>query len=194
MTLEEMINMINSNVDDVVLNEDALMWLNAGQNKMAVAVGANFPRLEITPSMDATFVFPEKYHDLPVLYASAMYKAQDTSLSEKDSFMVQFIDGLKDFVARYTPPIIYRDDETTEQFDIQNGMTSELFITKNSYDPRTGKLKVYVNGIQTNNFIKDSKGRKSFLVLDDLVEGDRVTAQWEIHTDMQKPPYSWWSW
>lgn len=184
--------MINSNVDDVVLNEDALMWLNAGQNKMAIAVNAKFPKLEMTPAMDATFVFPEEYHDLPVLYACAMYKAQDTSLQEKDSFMLQFLDGLREFASRYSPPIIYRNDETTEQFVVDDTLNNVFNITKNSYDPRTGKLRVYVNGIQTNYFVK--KADKSFKILQSLVEGDRVTAQWEIHTDMQKPPYSWWSW
>ena len=45
MTLQEMIDAINRRVDDVVDTTDAVEWLNAGKNQMALAIGANFPDL-----------------------------------------------------------------------------------------------------------------------------------------------------
>lgn len=194
MNLQQMINLINTNVDDVVSTNDAVAWLNTGKNKMAIAVGALFPDIAITSDLSDTFVFPAKYHHLPVLYACASYKGQDTSLQEKGSFMQEFVDGLQDFVARYDVPPYYRDDDTSEQFIATAGQ-SIFTINKNSYDPVSGDLKVYINGRQTFDFTPNRDTRyKEFILATACNTGDKVTALWEIHTDLIEAPYSWWTW
>lgn len=195
MTLQDMIDYINNSVDDVVITKTAVAWLNAGQNKMAQTVGAKFPQLDATLSTSSqTFAFDDKWHEIPVLYAAAMFKGADTSLQEKNIFMQQFNDGLKEFVMNWEVLPSLRDDRITQQF-IATDQQTDFTITKNSYDPSTGDLVIYVNDIQTTNFRTDTDPTvKKFYLNTPSTLSDKVTAVWEEHTDLVDPPYSWWQW
>lgn len=187
MTLEELKGFVESIVDDIVETSDLVRWLNAGQNRMAIDADATFPQL--TTDLSSTFVFDEKYHEVPVLYAAARYKEQDSSLQESRNFMVQFEDAKKTFVAKYEVPFRYRDDPNSQQFVAVGGETG-FTITKSSYDYDTSDLQVYVNGIR----VKDVQINEdaSFTLMQVLVADDCVTCMWEEHSDLVDAPYSWW--
>lgn len=186
MLLSDMLLLLETYVDDSINNPDAVRWLNAGQNKMAVEVKAAFPQLTITSGLNTTFVFPEKFHETPVLYAAAMYKAQDSSMQEKESFLMQFRDGLQEFSENYDPPARYRDDAITQQF-IATAAQTEFTITKEGYNYRFGNLRVYVNDRRTDYFLPVVTG---FLYTDPapILVGDAVTAVWEEHSDLYVRP------
>ena len=187
MILAEMIRMVNFNVDDVIDNQDIVDQLNRAKDQMAARVGCKFPDIQITGDLSESFVFDERFHELPVLYASAMVKAMDSSISEKDSFMVQFMDGLVTFAAIYDPPIQYWENPTCQQFDVEDVSQSEFTITKATYNPVYGKLKVFVNGNQIFDF---SKNGNTFWLIDAAQPGDRVTAVWEQDSSLTvKPAY-----
>lgn len=190
MTLQEMIDAINRRVDDVVDPTDAVEWLNAGKNRMAMAVGADFPDLTLS-NMQESFVFPAKYHEGPVLYACAKFKENDSSLGEAANFMTQFETILREFMENYEVPPRYRDDRLSQRFTAKKGQTT-FTITKPGYEPRFGDLKVFVNDIQVD--VEIVPGSKSFTVLTELNDGDIVTAVWEEHWDLNEPPYNWWTW
>lgn len=202
MNLTEMVSLIGTYVDDVVDIPTGTSWLNQGLNKMAVAVGAKFPQLSSTDTM-STFVFDEKWHDIPVLYASAIYKGKDTSLQEKNSFMSQFMEELKQFTVKYDLEPWFRDDAQSQQFVAVVGQT-DFLITKISYDNATGDLKVYkydpvlkyaTKLIENADFTVNMDTTKNdFTLTTACVGGETVTAVWEIHADIQEPPYSFWGW
>lgn len=192
MTLQEMINAINRRIDDIVITPDAVEWLNEGQNIMAIAVGAKFPQLS-TSDLSGTFVFDAKYHGIPVLFACARYKEQDSSLQESNNFMTQFEEFKKEFVENYEVPPRYRDDRHSQQFIAREGEDT-FVITKVDYHPSSGDLKVYVNDLPVYPRFIGSGADRSFTLETPCQEGDAVTAIWEIHTDMQEPPYPWWRW
>jgi hypothetical protein len=191
-----MINLINANVDDVVDSFTAINWLNAGQNKMAIEARASFTQLSPN-NLNGTFDFPEKYHEIPVLYACAMYQSSESSIGEKNSYILQFDDGLKSFIENYDIPIIYRDDSNTQHFFKTQNDNNQYFITKRGYNDKSN-LKVYVNGIQTTLFYLIQKDGKIGFELQSIVNvqvpavGDQITAQWEDRPEMVEPPYSWW--
>lgn len=186
MILQEMIDAINRRVDDVVDLPDALDWLNEGQNVMAIAIGAKFTPL--TTNTTSTFDFDERYHHIPVLYACARYKEQDSSLSEAGNFASQFEDQKREFVENYELPPYLRDDRLSQQF-IATDMQSTFMITKNGYYPSSGNLNVYVNGMLIYDFnINDDK---SFTLYNPCALDDKVTAVWEEHFTMQEPPFPW---
>lgn len=189
MTLQEMIDAINRRVDDVVDTADAVEWLNAGKNQMALAIGANFPDLSAN-DMQGTYPFPAKYHEGPVLYACARFKEQDSSLAEAASFMTQFEVFKREFATAYEVPPRYLDTPNSQQFDVQEGQMI-FTITKESYSRSQGDLKVYLND-QPAEFAKGTS--KSFILLTSCKAGDRVTAVWENHADLINPPYNWWGW
>lgn len=189
MNLQEMIDAINRRVDDVVDPTDAIEWLNAGKNRMAMAVKANFPDLTAS-DMQGSFAFPAKYHEGPVLYAAAKFKELDSSLAEAANFMSQFELILREFMENYEIPPRYRDDHLSQQFIATAGQTV-FTITKNSYNPRYGDLKVYVNDRLVERKLGDGT---DFVLLTPASAGDAVTAVWEEHFDLVEPPYNWWIW
>ena len=187
MILAEMIRMVNFNVDDVIDNQDIVDQQNREKDQMDARVGCKITDIQIKGDLSESFVFDERFHELPVLYASAMVKAMDSSISEKDSFMVQFMDGLATFAAIYDPPVQYWENPTCQQFDVEDVSQSEFTITKATYNPVYGKLKVFVNGNQIFDF---SKNGNTFWLIDAAQEGDRVTAVWEQDSSLTvKPAY-----
>lgn len=192
MTLQEMILAINRRIDDVIATADAVEWLNEGQNLMGIAVGAKFPQL-IASDTTSTFVFDERFHNIPVLFASARYKEQDSSLNEANNFLNQFEAYKKDFVENYEVPMRYREDRQSQQFIATEGQDT-FTITKIDYDPYSGELKVYVNDLPVSLSNIGTGDDKSFMLDIPCTEGDAVTATWEYHSDLIEPPYPWWKW
>jgi hypothetical protein len=189
-----MISLLNANVDDVVDVETAVRWLNAGQNQMAVEARATFTQL-VSTNANGTFDFPEKFHEIPVLYASAMYQSSESSIGEKNSYLVQFQDGLKSFIENYDIPMEFRDDTNTQQFTKTSTDNNTYTITKRGYlDGYKSNLKVYINNVETTLFTINDK---SFTLTQIVgvqvpVENDKITAVWEDRPEMQEPPYTWW--
>jgi hypothetical protein len=186
MKLSDMFTILNAYVDDVVAATVATAFLNAGQNEMASEIKGAFPQLTAT-NLDDTFVFPEKYHEIPILYAAAMVKAQDSSIREKESFLNQFNQKVKVFTENYDLPAQYRDDVNSQQYVSTAGQTSYT-ITKDLYVPDYSNLKVYVNDIRIYTFT--ASGNVFTLKSESLLD-DKVTAVWDIDHAMQEPPYPW---
>ena len=188
MNLQQMIDAINRRVDDAVNTQDAVEWLNSGKNQMAMAIGATFPDLVAT-ELSSSFAFDEKYHEAPVLYASACFKEQDSSIGEAQNFMYKFEILKNEFVKNYDLPVSYRDNHLTQQF-VADGVNNTFAITKESYSTSYGDLKVYVNNVRTTDFTVSG----NTFTCQNVVKDDRITATWEEHADLIDPPYNWWNW
>jgi hypothetical protein len=188
-----MINLLNANVDDVVDTPTATRWLNAGQNKMAIEARAVFTQLDATNST-STFDFPEKYHEIPVLYACAMFQASESSVGEKNSYLSQFEDALRGFIENYDIPMEFRDDSNTQHFTKAAGDNNTYTITKRGYSEQAN-LKIYINGIQNEYFTMSGK---TFTMVYNVVtnpepsNGVKITATWEDRPELIEPPYTWW--
>lgn len=185
-----MIAMLQVLIDDVPDQADAVALLNAGQDKLAVEVSASFPALNVS-DQEASPVYPKEYHQLPVFFAAAMFKGQDSSIAEKNSYMGDFISGLQDFSENYDPPVNYLNKPTVQQFDVVDIEQAIFFITKRGYSARYGNPEAYVNGVPVD-FEKQYDG--SILLLEPAVTGDRVTVQWEEHYDFTTRPAYYAGW
>lgn len=202
MTLTQMVDAIGTRVDDVIDINTACEWLNAGQNQLAIAVGASFPQLSAS-NANGSFAFDAKWQELPILYACALFKGKETSLTEKNAFMSQFVMGLKDFAVKYDLSPWLRDDDESQQFTATAGQTNFL-ITKISYDNATGDLKVYkydpvlgyaIKLQETSDWYANiDPTQNDFTLVVACVGGETITAVWEVHADIQEPPYSFWGW
>lgn len=187
MKLSDMFTLLNLYVDDVVASTIATTLFNAGQNKMAAEIKAAFPQLVAT-NVDDTFVFSEKYHEIPVLYAASMIKAQDSSIREKESFLSQFQDGLASFTENYDLPAKYKDDVNVLQYVAITGQQS-FTIPSDTYVYPYANLKVYVDNVRTYEFTTPTN--TSFSLNTACVGGEYITAIWDIDHAMQEPPYPW---
>lgn len=207
MTLQEMIDAINRRIDDTILPTDAVEFLNAGQNVLAMEVGATFAQLT-TSNLLGTFDFDAKYHEIPVIYACMRFKELDSVLTEANNYRAQFFEMKKFFIQNYQMPSYNRDDRLSQQFSPVAGQTA-FVITKDTYDPTQGVLEVYKNGtrmvswskvistitdeaqiVTTSTSTNDPRG---FILSNPCVLGDRITAVWQEHEDVVDPPYAWWA-
>jgi hypothetical protein len=188
MILSEMVEFVNGLVDDVADTADLVRWMNAGKDDMAIEVGAKFPDLTMS-DMSKEYAFDSRFHLAPVYYAAAKYKEYDTSLDEAVNFMNQYIELKKSFALKADIAPQFREDSNTQHFTAALGQT-DFTITKESYDPRYGDVKVYVNGVPTYAFTT----MDNTITLSSLTTGDMVSCIWEEHTDMVESPYNWWKW
>lgn len=178
MNFADMKKLLEFYVDDVVENDIAVMMFNEGKDEMAVAANAVFPDIRNSSDDGDEFVFDKRFHRLPVLYAAAMVKAYDSSIREKESYMVQFQNGLKDFVQKCEIPPQYKKSVTTQHFTITNpNGQSEFTITSDFFDTY-GNREVYVNSEP----------------VDAVWQGNRVTLttpapQGSVVSVMWDPPY-----
>jgi hypothetical protein len=207
MILSEMIAAINRRVDDTIATADAVDFLNAGQNLMAMEIGAVFSQLSET-NLNGTFDFDAKYHEIPVIYACMRFKELDSVLTEAQNYRAQFEQMKKFFITSYQLPVWQRDDRITQQFTALGGQTA-FVITKDGYVPNVAALTVYKNGsnlvswqrvvstvtdgsevVTTTTTTNDPRG---FILMTPCVLGDRITAIWEEHEDVVEPPFPWWA-
>jgi hypothetical protein len=141
MTLQDMIDAVNRRVDDVIDTQTIIDYLNAGQNVMATEVGAVFTQF-VYGVLTAVPDFDAKYHEIPILYACMRIKEMDSVLSEAQNYRGQFEERKKWFIITYQMPEYLRDDRLTQQFTAVDGQTA-FVITKETYNPQTGNLRVY---------------------------------------------------
>lgn len=213
MNLQQMIDAVNNRVDDSISGTLITEYLNAGQNVMAMEVGAAFTQFvygQMTVSPD----FDEKYHEIPVLYACMRIKEMDSVLTEAANYRMQFEERKKFFIANYQVPIYLRDDRITQQFTASAGQMA-FVITKTTYDPQQGSLTVYKTSYGTTNStdlisftrvvstITDvsqasttnttTNDPRGFILTYACAVGDKITAVWQEHNDIVQPPYPFWA-
>jgi hypothetical protein len=194
MILSQMISLVNSYIDDVVINDDAIRWLNMAKDRMATEVKATFPDLPTVAednSLTATFVFPSKYHEIPCFYAAAMYKAQESSLNEKMSYLQQFELALRNFTENYNPPAEYRDEPNILQYTAVADQT-DFVIASDVFAPYYGNKRFYVNSIPSESFTIENNTKFTYVGTTPLVAGDKVTLIFDENANFLEPPYSWW--
>ena len=189
-----MVNLVNSYIDDVAINDQVIRWLNMGKDRMATEVKCTFsdiPTVAQDPSLSGTFSFPSKYHEIPCLYAAAMYKAQESSINEKASFLQQFELGVRNFSENYNPPMEYRDEPNILQYTATAGQT-DFTITSDVFAPYYGKNSFYLNSVPSELFTVEDKTKFVYTGLTPLTAGDKVTLVFEQNSSFIEPPYSWW--
>lgn len=174
MNISEMISLVEAYIDDLVDTTTCVTMLNAGQSQMETEAQVRFPPIVQTVEMDFVPPYPEIYHEIPVLYAAAMYKAQDSSIREKDSFMAQFYDRLRSFVANYDPPVQYLNRANVQQFDAAEDQTV-FTVTKTTYNAVYGNPVAYVNGNPVDAAIND----RTVTLPSPAAEGAIVTVMWD---------------
>jgi hypothetical protein len=207
MNLTEMVAAINRRIDDTISLADAVDFLNAGQNILAMEIGASFTQLLVVDP-NGTFDFDAKWHEIPVIYACMRFKELDSVLTESNNYRAQFEEMKKRFVINYQIPMWQRDDRLVQQFVAQAGQKA-FVITKDGYDPQQGDLSVYKNGIKLMAWervistitdeaaiittLTTTNDPYGFIVTNACSLGDKITAVWEEHQDLVEPPYSFWA-
>lgn len=186
-----LVEAVQNRVDDTPANASVTDWLNAGQNIMAAKVGAVFPQLDPNNS-SSQLVFDDKWAEIPVLYACARFKQSDLMYSDADRYMQQFNDLLRDFAVKYQVPPQYKDEPNMTQFIATAGQ-ADFIITDETFDPAYGILTVYKNNRKLTPDVDFTLDNTTFSLVSVCIGGEFITARWEMSTDTQQPPYTWWT-
>lgn len=189
----DLVNQVWRRVDDQPAAVDVVDWLNAGQNLMAIRAGAVFPMLDVNNSQ-SQFAFDDKWAEIPVLYACARFKQADLMYTDADRYMSQFDTMLRDFNAKYEVPPQYMDIPNSQQFTASAGQT-KFIITDETYNPITSALTVYKSNlklVQDTDFSIESS-TKTVTFTNACTGGEFVTMRWELQSDLETPPYTWWT-
>lgn len=175
MQFGEMKTLLEYYVDDIVDTPIAITLINAGKDKMAAAVNAKFPDIPSQATGTEEFAFDSRFHELPVLYAAAMVKSYDSSVREKESYLGQFQDGLREFVENYDPPIQYLDTDYVQHFTVTDPAGQSNFTIVSRNFNAYGDVAAYVNSVQ----VPANHSGTSVALLTPAPEGSVVTLSWD---------------
>lgn len=175
MRYAKMKELLEYYVDDIVDTPIAVQLLNAGKDKLASAVNSVFPDLPENPTGNEEFVFDGRFHELPVIYAAAMVKSYDSSIREKESYLAQFQDGIREFVENYDPPVQYLESDYVKHFTVTDeaGQT-DFVVTARNYNSY-GNIDVYVN----SQPVAFKRSGPNVSLLDPAPLDSVVTLMWE---------------
>lgn len=162
-------------VDDVVDTPIAVTLFNAGKDRMGIAVDAAFPDLPEAPLEGDAFAFDKQYHEAPVLYAAAQFKAYDSSIGEDQNFMNKFERLLREFQTNYQVPLMYKNDNYTFKYVVTGDSGVNQIVVDSEYYNTYGNVYVYVD----NKPVSFSKYGQ-YINFEDVVSvGSTVVVVWE---------------
>jgi len=188
MVLSEMITLLEFYIDDVADQAIAVQLFNAGKNRMSIECGIDYPDITTANALSDSFAFDAKFHEMPVIYAAAMYKSADSSIQEKNSLLSQFEQAIPRFVQHVEASVTDKQGSNVAQFTGTQGQT-DFLVTKEGFSPRFTEMKVYVNGIQFYGYEKFVYDDPRIIVIPGGVQdGDKVTILWEPNDVWNDPP------
>jgi hypothetical protein len=167
-----------------------LQWFDDAQNFLGNRVGARFPSFLNPDGTQSTLVEPvwdSRFHDLLIIYACARYRESDEAIGE-----AQYLDGL--FQSRLSEtseaiqiPMMYKDDEYSQQFTAVLGQT-DFIITKPSFPPNSPNLAVYKDGFLLTNLMDYRLDQNKITILTVSAGGENISAMWDTVNEFIQPP------
>lgn len=170
-----------------------LGWFDDAQDRIGVRVGARFPRFlnsDGTQSNVTEPVFDTRYHELLVTYACARYRESDEAIGEAQYLDQLFESSLNECATEMLVEPQYQDDENSQQFLIVAGQTS-VTVTKPTFTQYYSSLQVFINGIETTNYLINNRLITPLQVLN---VDDIVSVLWEEAHIYNNPPQLYGGW
>lgn len=188
MKMQEMMTLFEYYVDDVIDTSTVVSTFNRGKDIMIQDMDVEVPDLDYSNPNDQ-YIFPEKFHELPLLYAAAMFKAYDSSLQEKESFLQQFYAGVQKFKTGWEIPEHLKKGDDRQVITLEEDLlTNDITITSNTYT-KYGFVDVYVNG----TLVPNTRYGKIISIDSSikLMKGDIITVIWDTYHVWHRPQYTW---
>lgn len=195
MQLSEIRNYIKSLAENdlSISNADIERWINSGIDRINMALQCAIPK--VTGKNDAYIPeFDERFHESLVLFGNAKYRESDADFSSAQYFMATFNDMLMQ---------MQRDMElkpsTRRDFNVQQIVVSDVSILNYKltmpYGSYFDTIKVYKNDVEIDaiNFRINLTNREIIFQGIALVVNDKITIVFENNSDLNEPPYSWWT-
>jgi hypothetical protein len=193
MTYDEIVEAIISlaendqSIDDIALSG----WVSQGINRINTTLNTNFPSSLSGSDVPA---FDERWHECLVIFGVAKYRESDSSYSDAQYFMGQFNDMLMGMQRDMEIPPAFRKDKDVQQIIVTNPTTIvyDLSMPNGSY---FDYISVYKNNvfIEPTNYQISMATKKITFIGISLVPDDKLTIVFENNSDLNAPPYQWWT-
>jgi hypothetical protein len=177
----------DQSIDDVAMET----WIKQAINRINVALSSKIPTTIIASQEP---LFDERFHEALVLFGVAKYRESDSSYNDAQYFMGQFDDMVRVMQRDMELLPSTRMDYNHRQIVVTNNtiMSYTMDIPYGSY---FDSITVYQNDKQVDpNYYSTSlqNGTLTFKGIT-LANGDKITIKFENNSDLNEPPYSWWT-
>lgn len=194
MNLTELYSVIKVLAEDDQSLPDARIsvWIDLAIDRINIALKCKVPKIAGKP-LNYVPEFDERYHEALVMYALSKYHESDSAYSNAQYFVNQF-EGMLMIMQRdmeIKPSI--RADYNVQQITVTS--ISEYAYplsmpTGSYYDHVT----VFLNDVETKSFSIDTLRRRIRLNASLVLKvGDKITVVFENNSDLNNPPYQWWT-
>jgi hypothetical protein len=193
MTYDEIVEAIISlaendqSIDDVALAR----WVSNGIDRINITLNTSFPS-----SLSGTEepAFDSRFHEALVVFGVAKYRESDTSYNDAQYFMQQFNDMLMVMQRDMEIPPAFRKDKDVQQIVVTNP-TTIVYDLSMPYGSYFDYISVYKNNELVNpiNYRITLNTKKITFQGISLVPDDRITIVFENNSDLNAPPYQWWT-
>lgn len=182
--------------DQSIKTSDIQDWIDLGIDEINQSMKSSIPYISGLPTSTIP-QFDERYHNVLVQYCVAKYREGDSDYTAAQYFDAQFKDTLNLMQRDMIVAPSLRDDDSI----IQLTATSNGQVT---YDVPTlplgsyyGIIQVYQNDVEITEYCKFNSLVKQMTIDTGhvtIANGDKISIDFEINSELNNPPYTWWGW
>lgn len=194
MTMDEIFEsvIILAENDQSIPEANIILWTNSAIQRINTRLKSNIPT--VTDVGDIVPAFDQRYHETLVNFCVSKYKEMDSAYGDAQYFMGQFdvmlMDMQRDMVLLPSTILDYNHQQITV-----TDSTNHVYPLLMPYGSYFDSVIVYLNNVPLNyNNYKTTIGNRTvFLKGVTLAVGDKITIKFENNSDLNEPPYAWWS-
>jgi hypothetical protein len=179
--------------DTGISNNNITMWVDQAINRINQALQANIP---VTTGKPITYEpeFDVRYHESLVLFSVGKYRESDSDYNSGVYFMNQFADMVRTMQRDMVLQPSVRTDYNIQQIIVENAGTL-LYTLTMPYGSYFDVITVYNNNVLLDSmYYSINLNTKSITFKGiSLVPNDKITIVFENNSDLNNPPYGWWS-
>lgn len=195
MMMSEIITRIKSLAenDQSISNTDITAWVDDAINRINQAMQANIPT---TGGNTTTLVpaFDVRFHESLVLFGVARYRESDSDYNGAMYFNSKFDNMLETMQRDITLLPSVRVDSQVQQIVAPNSSTFTYNLNMD-YGSYFDSVSVYKNDILVDSKYYTISVDKRTITFKGITfaTNDKITILFENNSDLNNPPYAWWS-
>lgn len=195
MMMSEIITKVKSLAenDQSIPNTDITSWVDDAIQRINIALQCNIP----TTSGNTTTLVPSfdvRYHEALVLFCVGRYRESDSDYNGAIYFNNKFEDMLKVMQRDMVLQPSVRTDYNVQQIVVTNA-TVLVYTLTIPYGSYFDMISVYKNDVivDPKYYTFSIDARTITFKGITLAVSDKITIQFENNSDLNNPPYAWWS-
>lgn len=176
-----------------ITDADIVRWIDSAIDRINVALQCKIPSVTGQPDTYEP-EFDSRFHESLVIFANAKYRESDADFNSATYFMNEFDKMLMNMQRDMELKPSTRKDYNVQQIVVTNP-TTMVYDLSMPYGSYFDYVKVYHNDVELNphSYTFDVNTKKVTMKGISLVLNDKITILFENNSDLNNPPYAWWS-